>query len=62
MITISGRLVDLASPIDNALTTQKLPLAPKGTRGSRHFIFLPCKVPTSHENALAKNSKRGNFR
>ena len=62
MIPISGWLVDLALPIDNALTTQTLPLAPKGTRGSGAFHFLPCKVPTSHENALAKNSKRGNFR
>ena len=62
MIPISGRIVDLDSPIGNALTTQKLPLAPNGTRGSGAFHVLPCKVPTSHENALAKNSKRGNFR
>ena len=61
MIPISGRIVDLDSPIGNALTTQKLPLAPKGTRGSRHFIFLPCKAPASRENTLAKNRKRGNL-
>ena len=61
MITISGRFVDLASPIDNALTTQNLPLVPLGTRGSGSFRFLPCKAPASHENALAKNRKRGNL-